>query len=359
MWLYQQPWNYSLTQRVNIAPGVEAVLMCRQKRFTSPLTRDQRIAAYRANPTEANFRDAFEFNDIGFIMTNTTTGRTCWFDQLGNFYGGMIPFPDDTTVRSEAQALAALPAGLPPPPAAIGQAYWNRTAREAWATPSHIAGDRCVGCHTSGPWINSPWVREAGVVPRNRRGRPYSTVQYGTYFSGFRSVSLTTGPVRNPATRALEPQACTSCHRIGATTQPGGALQLDHQFNLAVAGTAPYMPDDHGAETRADWEARFDHHVAALRCCAVNPNRIGCYRQDTAGGVETAGTLEPACAEPRPAPVAAAPAATSVIDSVVGLSGDASGTTGSNSSRGDSTAPVSSDITGRAMGPAGFDRHKK
>jgi hypothetical protein len=129
---------------------------------------------------------------------------------------------------------------------------------------------------------------------------PYRPVQFGEYFTSFRSVSIDTGPVVNPRTGEAEYQECTVCHRIGGTGDRSG-YRLAPAFERSIAGNNPFMPYRHRSESPAEWQQAYAHHVQALRCCAENPNRIGCYVTDLATdpvGEPIAGTEEPPCAGP-------------------------------------------------------------
>ncbi|MGH9322416.1 MAG: hypothetical protein ACRD3V_21335, partial [Vicinamibacteria bacterium] len=82
-WLDGECWTYDLIQRIEIAEDIEAVLNCRQKLFTSPLSTDERIRDYeeavaRNAPSDERlrlWRLVFEFDDLGLILRNERSGK--------------------------------------------------------------------------------------------------------------------------------------------------------------------------------------------------------------------------------------------------------------------------------------------
>ncbi len=160
-WLSGECWNYAHVQRIvpdPAKPEVVAVAMCRQERFTSPLSQEGRRRRFEREPTVENFKDLFYFNDLGFILTNHKTGKTCFAFQKGEFYGGEIPWPDDTRTRSAEAAWASLPGPKPP----RGRAA-PRNGAEALSHAARVL-DLLGGGSSVETWIGSIGMRLASDV---------------------------------------------------------------------------------------------------------------------------------------------------------------------------------------------------
>src|SRR3990172_4077139 len=124
-WLDGKCWTYDFVQRIEIGDDVEAVLNCRQKRFPSILSSEERTREY-AEAVERNapsderlrlWRLVFEFDDLGLILRNRRSGKTCYFTFFGkldfkkpdrsySFYGAWIPAPDQGALASRDEISA-------------------------------------------------------------------------------------------------------------------------------------------------------------------------------------------------------------------------------------------------------------
>jgi hypothetical protein len=317
-WLDGACWTYDLVQRVEVDDDVDAVLNCRQKLFTSPLSPPARIRAYEAaverDASEGErirlWRSIFEFDDMGLILRNRRTGKTCFFTFFGkldlerpersfSFYGGWIPAPDQKTLAPRDDVYRLLPD--PKPPRGYAETMWYRGPKGApgkrpnmFFTPRSTAAGQCTSCHNHGAFKHSPFIDQAlrgdePIVPTNERDLPYLLVGH-TFQESFRKakvLEIDTEPVRG------EVQACTACHRL--TTGGKGA---DDRRNWAVGEAVPkpsyiasrfpghaWMPFDHGLDSEVDYRRSFGPMIDAIRCCAKTPDAIGC-RSRTIGPTE-------------------------------------------------------------------------
>jgi hypothetical protein len=308
-WLDGKCWTYDLVQRVSIGEDVEAVLNCRQKLFTNVLSPEERIREY-AEAVERNapsdellrlWRLIFEFDDLGLILRNRRSGKTCFFTFFGkldfenpersySYYGGWIPAPDKETVASRDDIFQRLPD--PKPPEGYPERMWNRGPRGAlggrnnmFFTPKATAAGQCVSCHDHGAFKHSPFIDQAfvdgeRVVPSNDRdvaylpvGRPFQDI-----FREARIVEIDTEPVGSDA------QTCTACHRVttggeGAIKRREWATGEDIPQPSYLARRLPlraWMPLEHGIASTSDYNRDLGPMIAAIRCCEKTPNAVGC-----------------------------------------------------------------------------------
>jgi hypothetical protein len=308
-WLDGKCWTYDLVQRVEIGDDVEAVLNCRQKLFTSVLSPEERILEYE-KAVERNaprdellrlWRLVFEFDDLGLILRNRRSGKTCFFTFFGkldfehpersySYYGGWIPAPDQETVASRDEILRRLPE--PKPPEDYPERMWYRGPRGAiggrnnmFFTPKATAAGQCVSCHDHGAFKHSPFIDQAfvdgeRVVPSNDRDVPYLPVgrPFQDSFREAKIVEIDTDPV------AGEAQSCTACHRLttggeGAEKRRDWATGEEIPQPSYLARRLPFqawMPLEHGIESRDDYHRDFGPMIEAIRCCEQTPNAIGC-----------------------------------------------------------------------------------
>jgi len=296
-WLGDEPCaNYTFVQKRQLAPDVVALLLCRDRGFTSWKNRDARLADLRAAPNAANFDAAYTFDSLGLIWTNAKTGKTCFFDFVGKTYGGYVPSPDD----DHAPDFAALPDPKPPKelgPGSGKEAVWQRDARTTWKSPSAVVQtDACITCHDGGAFKNSPWIAQVFQVPHNDPSVPLLIVGsfFDTWSKKFPVRAISTAPIRGADGRE-QAQACTSCHRIGSLATC--STELYYAAGLAAPATMSklgnsfavrtWMPPEpaswHGKsdqELQTLWNTAYKTHVGRLKCCCDNPNAIGCFSQD-------------------------------------------------------------------------------
>lgn len=283
--------NYAFVLRRTLAPDVEAVLICRSRQWRDHRSKEGRLAAYREAPTEEAYDTLFTFDSLGLIWTHTKTGKTCFFDYVGEVYGGYVPSPDDPNPPSEEQ--------LPePPPAAATTSppLWSRGARDVWHRPVSVAlVGRCAACHDSGPFIHTPWLNDLDVLPTIAPSVPYVVVgnNFALWHYVLRMWAVDTLPVPRPD-GTEEAQVCTSCHRIGAAetcakridyytgkvVPPGtfeGAAGLAHRALMPPPTTEG---QDLSAEAQQElWETLYGDHYEMLRCCCDNLGALGCTSQ--------------------------------------------------------------------------------
>jgi hypothetical protein len=308
-WLNGKCWTYDIVQRVEIDDDVEAILNCRQKLFTSVLSPEERIAEYnqavaRNAPAEELrrlFRLIYEFDDLGLILRNTRSGKSCFFTFFGklnfekpdrsySFYGGWIPAPDRETVASREEIHRRLPE--PKPPEGYPERMWNRGPRGALSgrpnmffTPKATAEGQCVSCHAHGAFKHSPFIDQAfahgvRVVPANDRDLPYLVVgrPFQESFRATQVMEIDTEPVFG------ESQACTACHRLtkggeGAVKRLDWATGEEIPQPSYVARRFPFqawMPFEHGIESKEEYHRDLGPMIEAIRCCEKTPNAIGC-----------------------------------------------------------------------------------
>lgn len=191
---------------------------------------------------------------IVFIGQHRQTGATCFFEsKVGN-------------ARTEA-----------PPP--LPEPREPATAREDfWLTPAGVAEVGCPDCHTSDPWVHSPFIDqvrdpdhpEAPLVPSGAdRSRPYFAVA-----SPFEKW---------PRQVALEGNACLACHRIG-TGSFSSILVREATNRSRQSFASPWgkeWPQSHwmpptGAPSLADWEATYGADVTAILECLEGPSQEHC-----------------------------------------------------------------------------------
>lgn len=296
-WLSEEPCaNYAFVQKRTLAPNVEALLLCRMRSYTAVEGPAARRAALLKKPSLETFKAYYSFDSLGLIWSNTKTGKTCFFDVLGQTYGGRVPSPDDDRMPE----LTDMPDPKPHQEIGLGtehESLWRLHSKSTWRSPTEVVKvDNCVRCHDSGPFKSSPWIEQAFDVPPNPKDVPYSVV--GSVFEDwakrFPAQSVSTGPIKNAAGKE-EPQICTTCHRIGAHAT------CDDYIEYATGKTSPstlssygssffyrtWMPPSptswHGKsenELTTLWTDAYERHVARLKCCCQSPKAKGCLLQD-------------------------------------------------------------------------------
>jgi len=323
-WLEERCWTYDLIQRVAINPDVEAVLNCRQKYASSWLGVAERKAAYEAATTPeeklAAFKLIYEFDDLGYILRNKRTGKSCFFTSYGvSYYGGWIPAPDRKTIPSRDEVFAMLPA--PKPPASYDERQWHRGPKghaelpdNMFFTPAVTAElGGCVGCHNQGAFKHSPFIDQVSapdvgrIVPANDRTKPYLLVgrAFQKAFRDNKVVEVDTAP-GEPGGSAM-PNGCVMCHRMsgggsGAFTRAKWAVGIDPPAMSDSAAAWParaWMRPGHGKGSEAEYRQAFGADIDRLFCCMKTPGAKGCKQRaigPTAADVrlDPTGNLDPA-----------------------------------------------------------------
>jgi hypothetical protein len=317
-WLESRCWTYDLVQRVDIAPDVEAILNCRQKYETNWLGVADRKAAYLAAKTPADklatFKLAYEFNDLGYIVRNKKTGKSCFFTSYDvPFYGGFVPAPDRTSMPPRDELYAMLPE--PKPPAEYDERQWNRGPKghpelpnNMFFTPKSTAENgSCLGCHNQGAFKHSPFIDQATapsvgrLVPTNDRRTPYLLVgrAFQNSFRNWGIAEIDTG--------AGGENACTMCHRMSAS-ESGAYERVEWAVGKNVPATSTWadtwpqrawMRPNHGQTSESDYREMLGADIDKLLCCTKNPDAKGCLKRSigpVASDVKLAadGTLDPA-----------------------------------------------------------------
>jgi hypothetical protein len=227
------------------------------------------------------------FDSIEIIMHNVKTGSTCFF--ISKNFGGDPKGEDGSRV---------------PPPTELEPPQGEISAEDLWATPEQVAGDGCIYCHDSDPWMRTPWVSQTGQLPADPHG--------------FHSVDVG-GPFKKwpkPYSISTRGNTCTGCHRIGSLNtcgsvdiptfgdQPAKMLQsvgrAPHGGFEARPGTiheSPPDPFDEWASTYpnsvwmppgnelpyTEWDRIYEKDVKDLQRCCENPELPGCIVEPILG----------------------------------------------------------------------------
>jgi hypothetical protein len=188
------------------------------------------------------------YNDMAMIGHNPFTGQTCFFqNQLPNGEthrpsndGMQIPHPADN-VKSEAspQMWSDLWGGI-----------------EGGIGPD--GGIQCQGCHSTDPFIHTPWIDGAvdedgnTVVPKMGEHPDFVEGYNGPY----KLVDAEDQGWEEPRHLVSEEaSACTSCHRIGMdqwTSPSTNSSRNNPDGGCVFCGQAPWLDRLEGADTR--WE---------------------------------------------------------------------------------------------------------
>lgn len=302
-------------------PDITAAIHCRSdgaKPVTSVLA-EARRKAYEDAPasmSDAERERLFDLwndsNEIVLSMTNTRTGKACFFHAKSPYFGSHFPAPDDETDLARPDADTAVWNELPVTPPfsksdAAHRSEWLRNGKSAWQRPDYM---RCVGCHDSGPFMHDPFIDSTnrdGVdyLPRDRANRPYLPLGWQARSSP--KTFLKTGPVKDQ-NGELGPQRCTTCHQMGTESQCGT------WFDRAVGWSFPwsssveskrdealkrYMPFEHGFTSSADFYAEYGPSIDAMKCCCEHSGWRGCKKVPAAtpGAPGTEGTDARSCTE--------------------------------------------------------------
>ena len=282
-------WTYSHLQVLQLDDENIMVVNCRQK--GNPLKKNW----YRKTKTNLGMnqqqrKDLYEsasgaekaeryylyntFNDIGIILRNTNTGKSCYVTQYGDAVAGFLP-PLDEPLPRKKTFLKGFNAEQARPPKEFPQALWYRDANQAFKSPSFTANAGCIDCHNAhgfkySPYINSkhglPNIYAMSELPMLPVGKPFKN-----RFRNSEFLQVTTEPIDG------EKQLCTQCHNMTtsgtcgysidyATGHPSSTL---HRW-LTPSSNASWMPP------RNEDLAVVKKHVAAMKCCCNNPNAKGC-----------------------------------------------------------------------------------
>lgn len=283
-------WTYSHLQVLKLDDENIMVLNCRQKgnqlekfwfrKTKANLGMNQQQRKLQYETASANDRDEFyylynTFNDLGLIMRNTKTGKSCYLTQYGEAVVGFLP-PLDEPLPKKEEFLEKFDPKQARPPENFPQSLWYRNANQAFKSPAFTASAGCIDCHNPhgvkySPYINSkhglPDVYSMSKLPFLLVGQPY---KHHFRKAGIRQI--TTEPIDG------DPQLCTQCHNITTSGICG--------YSIGLATGHPSKTLDTWLTTgsnRNRWmpptDATLDvikKHVAAINCCCENPDAKGC-----------------------------------------------------------------------------------
>lgn len=295
-WLGDAPCaNYGFVQKRQLAPRVEAYLLCRVRSFSGPMNRAERQTRYEASGRFEDFRALYDFDSFGLIWTHLDSGKTCYFDFVGRVYGGRVPSPDDESMPE----FADLPDPKPPKelrPGSELEFAWKKNGRMSWRSPRDLVEhDVCVRCHDAYAVKITPWIKAALSLSWPSPDVPYSVV--GQVFEPWRKKlplrAISTTKVQGAS--GLETQNCTRCHRLG--TQETCSRYIDYAIGAAapaklsaLASSAKnrlWMPPKSGDLANLDdqaylqaWHQAYQPHINKLKCCCATPQAKGCTLQE-------------------------------------------------------------------------------
>lgn len=287
-------WTYSHLQVRKLDEENILVLNCRQKgnqleknwfRKTEAnlgMNQVQRKEQFE-NASDAEKKEMYylynTFNDIGIILRNTKSGKSCYVTQYGSAVVGFLP-PLDAPLPEKEDFLKRFNPDQSRPPEDFPQDLWYRDANHAFKSPQVTAEAGCVACHNAHGFKYSPYINSTNGLPDiySMAKLPFLTVgePFRDFFNSKNILQLTTDPIDG------ERQLCTSCH------------------NMTTSGTCGYIFDaatDHPNTTLSAWltsssrnsswmppiqvdPARIKKHVAALQCCCQNPQAQGCKTRE-------------------------------------------------------------------------------
>ena len=283
-------WTYSHMQVLQLDQDNVMVLNCRQKGnqlqknwFRKTLTnlgmnQEQRKARYlkAQGPAKTEMYYLYNtFNDIGIILRNTRSGKSCYFTQYGEAVVGFLP-PLDAPLPSKEQFLASFNKEQARPPKDFPQALWYRDANQAFKSPAFTATSGCVACHNAhgfkySPYINStqglPEVTAMAKLPFLAVGQPFID-----YFNAAKILQVNTDNIDG------EPQLCTRCHSMTTSGTCGYIFDSATDHPGVVLGSWLTLSSRHNSwmpPIKVD-PALMKKHVAAMQCCCANPQSQGC-----------------------------------------------------------------------------------
>ncbi len=282
-------WTYSHLQVLKLENDNILVLNCRQKgnqldkgwfrktKTNLGMNQEQRKKRYdkAATAEKKEFYYLYNtFNDLGVILRNTKTGKSCYLTQYGEAVAGFLP-PLDAPLPSKAEFLAKFKPEQAKPPKDFPEQLWYRDANQAFKSPAVTASAGCVSCHNAhgfkySPYINSkhglPNIYSMTKLPFLAVGKPFKD-----YFYDHNFLQVTTEPIDG-----LD-QLCTQCHKM--TTAGTCGYIIESATNHPNTTLSAWMT----TSSRNNWmppirvnSAMYKKHVAAMKCCCETPNSQGC-----------------------------------------------------------------------------------
>lgn len=282
-------WTYSHLQVLELDSESIMVVNCRQKgdqlhkhwfrntRANLGMNQQQRKQRYE-NGSAAEKKELYylynTFNDIGIILRNTQSGKSCYITQYGEPVAGFLP-PLDEPLPTKQVFLNRIDPEQARPPDDFPEELWYRDANAAFKSPEFTAAAGCVACHNAhgvkySPYINShhglPDIYAMSPLPFLPVGQPFIE-----FFEQADILQVTTPPIDG------ESQLCTRCHNMTTSGTCG--------YNFEFATDHPDRVLDswltEGARRR--WMPPIDvdsavikKHSAVMKCCCENPRAKGC-----------------------------------------------------------------------------------
>lgn len=282
-------WTYSHFQVLNLENDNVMVLNCRQKgnqldkdwfrktKTNLGMNQDQRKRRYEraATAEKKEFYYLYNtFNDLGIILRNTKSGKSCYLTQYGDAVVGFLP-PLDAPLPPKLEFLAKFKPDQARPPQDFPEQLWYRDANQAFKSPQFTAAAGCVSCHNAhgfkySPYINSkqglPDIRAMAKLPFLAVGKPFKDFFYERQF-----LQVTTEPIDGVN------QLCSQCHNM--TTSGTCGYIIESATNHPNATLSSWMT----TSSRNNWMppihvdlALYKKHIAAMKCCCENPHAQGC-----------------------------------------------------------------------------------
>ncbi len=282
-------WTYSHLQIRQLNPDNIMILNCRQKgdqlgkdwfRLTNQnlgMNQLQRKKQYEKAilPEKEEYYYLYNtFNDIGIILRNTRSGKSCYITQYGEAVVGFLP-PLDRPLPDEQAFLNEFNPDQSRPPDDFPKDLWYRDANAAFRAPAFTAKAGCIDCHNANgvkysPYINSkqglPSIYAMSQLPFLPVGKPFKD-----HFNQAGIRQINTDPIDG------ESQLCTRCHTITTSGTCGHTLEFatNHPSStlsqwLTTGSRNNWMPPVHVDS------GVIKKHVGALKCCCQYPESKGC-----------------------------------------------------------------------------------
>lgn len=282
-------WTYSHLQVRKLDHDNIMVLNCRQKgsqaekywyRHTLSnlgMNQEQRKKQFEKSPTALK-KEAYylynTFNDIGIILRNIKSGKSCYVTQYGEAVVGFLP-PLDRPLPPKNDYLNAYSTEQARPPSNFPQELWYRDANQAFKSPEFTAKAGCVACHNAHGFKYSPYINSKNGLPdiRTMANLPFLAIgePFIQYFYSAKILQVTTEPIDG------EDQLCTRCHKM--TTKGTCGYMLESATDHPEAPLSSWLTDS----SRHNWMppikvdfAMLKKHIAAMKCCCDNPHSLGC-----------------------------------------------------------------------------------
>lgn len=282
-------WTYSHLQVINLDQQNIMLVNCRQKGnpqekhwFRKTIANLGMNQAERKEQYEnANINEKKElyylyntFNDIGIVLRNTVSGKSCYLTQYGDAVAGFLP-PLDAPLPKKSEYLKAYTSTQARPPDNFPQELWYRDANKAFKSPEFTASAGCVACHNAhgikySPHINSkqglPDIRAMAKLPFLPVGAPFKE-----YFYSRNIRQVTTEPIDGVD------QLCTQCHNMTTVGTCGNSINFatNHPDTTLSAWLTNSSRNSWMPPIQVDL-ALFKKHVAAMNCCCEYPDSQGC-----------------------------------------------------------------------------------